>query len=121
MSRLHLRPGSDSDDEGGGRRVLRTALIAALTAAAAGVAAALVVRDQISRHRRDLFSPHAFRRLAALGHIRGAGATVDNITLLRDYIAWESRKLLRNRAKAILGRMEEEALSRERESKETAG
>jgi hypothetical protein len=38
-----------------------------------------------------------------------AEATVDNITLLRDFVAWESRKLLRNRAKAILGRMEAEA------------
>ena len=38
-----------------------------------------------------------------------ADATVDNITLLRDFVAWESRKLLRNRAKVILRRMEDQA------------
>jgi hypothetical protein len=38
-----------------------------------------------------------------------AEATVDNITLLRDFVAWEPRKLLKNRAKVILKRMEDEA------------
>jgi len=36
-------------------------------------------------------------------------ATVDNITLLRDFVAWEPRKLLKNRAKVILKRMEDQA------------
>jgi hypothetical protein len=44
-----------------------------------------------------------------------AEATVDNITLLRDFVAWEPRRLLRNRARSILRRMEGEA----REAAET--
>ena len=90
-------------------RGLKTAGIAVVAVAAAGAVAALVLRDQLARHQRDLFSPQPLRRLACLGHMARAEATVDNITLLRDFVAWESRKLLRNRAKAILGRMEDEA------------
>ena len=84
----------------------RIAGITVLATAAAGAVAALVVRDQISRHRRNLFSPSALRRLAALGHIAGEDASVDNIRLLRDFIAWEPRKLLRERARTIVDRME---------------
>ncbi|HSM03684.1 MAG TPA: hypothetical protein VK858_03645 [Longimicrobiales bacterium] len=86
----------------------RIALITGLAIAAAGVAVTLVVRDQVSRARRDLFSPHSLRRLAALSHLRNAPASVDLITLLRDFISWEPRPLLRNRARAILERMQEE-------------
>ena len=90
-------------------RGLKTAGITVLAVAAVGAVAALLVRDQLDRHQRDLFSPHPLRRLACLGHMSRADATVDNITLLRDFVAWESRKLLRNRAKVILKRMEDEA------------
>lgn len=90
-------------------RNLRVAGITLVAAAAAGALAAWLVRDQISRHRKDLFSPHALRRLAALGHMGRAQATVDHITLLRDFIAWEPRRLLRTRARAVLERMENEA------------
>ena len=38
-----------------------------------------------------------------------ASASVDHITLLRDFIAWEPRPLLRKRARTILERMESEA------------
>ena len=68
-----------------------------------------MVRDQITRHQRNLFSPKALRRLAALGHMSRQPASVDNIRVLRDFIAWEPRKLLRTRARAIVARMEEEA------------
>jgi hypothetical protein len=88
---------------------MKTAGITVLAVAAVGAVAALLVRDQLDRHQRDLFSPHPLRRLACLGHMSRADATVDNITLLRDFVAWESRKLLRNRAKVILKRMEDEA------------
>ena len=88
---------------------LKTAGIAVLAVAAVGAVAALVVRDQLDRHQRDLFSPQPLRRLACLGHMARADATVDNITLLRDFVAWEPRKLLKNRAKIILKRMEAEA------------
>ena len=88
---------------------LRTAGVTVLAAAAAGAIAALIIRDQITRHQRDLFSPHALRRLAALGHMARAEASVDNIRLLRDFIAWEPRKMLRRRARSIVERMEDEA------------
>jgi hypothetical protein len=91
------------------KRGIKTAGITVLAVAAAGAIAALVVRDQLDRHQRDLFSPRPLRRLACLGHMARADATVDNITLLRDFVAWEPRKLLRNRARAILRRMEGQA------------
>jgi hypothetical protein len=90
-------------------RRLRIAGVTLVAAAAAGALAAWLVRDQMSRHRKDLFSPHALRRLAALGHMSRADATVDHITLLRDFIAWEPRRLLRKRARAVLDRMERDA------------
>jgi hypothetical protein len=90
-------------------RSLKTAGIAVLAVAAVGAVAALVVRDQLDRHQRDLFSPQSLRRLACLGHMARADATVDNITLLRDFVAWEPRKILKNRAQMILKRMEAEA------------
>lgn len=90
------------------KRNTKIALITALAAVTAGVAVTLVVRDQVSRARRDLFSPHALRRLAALSHLTRAPASVDLINLLRDFISWEPRPLLRNRARGILERMQEE-------------
>jgi len=90
-------------------RRLKIAGVTVAAAAAVGAFAAWLVRDQISRHRKDLFSAHALRRLAALGHMARASASVDHITLLRDFIAWEPRPLLRKRARTILERMESEA------------
>jgi len=87
---------------------LRAAGITILAAAVVGGVLALIVRNQMSRHRRDLFSPRALRRLAALGHMNREVASVDNIRLLRDFIAWEPRRALRDRARAILRRMERE-------------
>jgi len=88
---------------------LRKTSLAMLAAAAAGAVAALVIRDQMSRHSRDLFSPRFLRRLAALGYMARADATVANINLLKDFVAWESRKSLRGRAVGIIGRMERDA------------
>ena len=87
---------------------MKTAGLTVLAAAAAGALAALFIRDQISRHQRDLFNPRAIRRLAALEHVSKEPATVDSIRLLRDFVAWEPRKLLRGRARAIVARMENE-------------
>ena len=89
-------------------RTLKTAGIVVLAGAAAGFVAALVVRSQIARHQTGLFSPHAFQRLAALGHISRSEASVDRINLLKDFVVWEPRPLLRSRARAVLGRMEKE-------------
>jgi hypothetical protein len=69
----------------------------------------VLVRSQISRHRRDLFSASLLDRLAALGFICGEPASVEGITLLRDFVSWERHGLLRARARAILSRMEAEA------------
>lgn len=88
---------------------LKTAGLTVLAAAAAGALAAMIIRGQISRHQRDLFSPHAFRRLAALGHISREPASVDLIRLLQDFVTWEPRKMLRERAEAIVDRMLDDA------------
>jgi hypothetical protein len=90
------------------KRWLRLTALTALGVAAAAAVATLLVRDQIRRQRRNLFHPRALRRVAALEHVSRQEASVDHLNLLRDYIAWEPRKLLRNRARAILERMERE-------------
>ncbi|HEX6926416.1 MAG TPA: hypothetical protein VF167_13425 [Longimicrobiaceae bacterium] len=102
------------------KRVLKTAGFTVLAVAAAAALGALLVRDQISRHQRDLFSPHPLRRLAALGYIQGRPASVDLVLLLRDFIASEPRPLIRKRAAAILARMEE-GLAARNPSTEIAG
>lgn len=94
------------------KSTLKITAIAVLATAAAGAVATLVVRDQISRHRRDLFSARMLNRLAALGHMSGAETSVDHINLLKDYISWEPRRLLRERARSIVDRMEAEARAR---------
>ena len=91
-------------------RTLKTAALTVLAAAAAGALAAIIIRGQISRHRRDMFSPSAFRRLAALGHMSREPASVDAIRVLRDFISWEPRKPLRERAQAIVDRMMSDAV-----------
>lgn len=87
-------------------RALRTTAVVLVAAAAAAAVGVFLVRDQISRHRRDLFSPHPLRRLAALEYIGGEPASVDAVLLLRDFLAWEPRPLLRRRATALLHRLE---------------
>lgn len=94
------------------RQILRTTGFTVLAVAAAAALGALLVRDQISRHRRDLFSPHPLRRLAALGYLGGRPASVDTILLLRDFMAWEARPLLRRRAAALVARMEDSLATR---------
>ena len=91
------------------KRMVKNTGIALAAMAAAGALAALVVRDQMDRHQRNLFSPYPLKRLACLGHLARAEPTVSNITLLRDFVAWEPKKLLKNRARVILKRMEDEA------------
>lgn len=88
-------------------RIVRTTAFALLAAAAMAAVGVLLVRDQISRSRRDLFSPHPLRRLAALEYLGGVPASVDTVLLLRDFLAWERRPLLRKRAQAVLLRLEE--------------
>lgn len=88
------------------KSIVRTTGFTLLAVAAAAALGAILVRDQISRHQRDLFSSHPLRRLAALGYISGLPASVEHVMLLRDFVAWEPRPLLRQRARAMLTRME---------------
>jgi hypothetical protein len=86
--------------------VLRTAGYILLGIGAASAVGALVVRDQMSRHQRNLFSGQALKRLAALGYLSGSPATVALVQLLRDFVAWEPNALIRRRAVQLLARME---------------
>jgi hypothetical protein len=88
------------------RRILRIAAIAVLATVATSLLGVLFVRDQMSRHRRDLFSSRPLRRLAALGYIAGRPPAVESVRLLRDYIAWEPQPLIRGRASQVLVRLE---------------
>lgn len=94
------------------KRILQTTGFTILALGAAAALGALLVRDQISRHQRELFSPHPLRRLAALGYLGGRPASVDTVLLLRDFMAWEPRPLLRRRAAALLARMEDTLAAR---------
>lgn len=88
------------------KQILRAIGIGVIVAAAASLLGLLFVRDQMSRHSRDLFSSRPLRRLAALGYIAGAPPSVDAIRLLRDYITWESQPLIRGQAIQVLEKME---------------
>jgi hypothetical protein len=90
------------------KKSTKVVVLTVLAAATAGALAVYIVRRQIRIHRRDLFSPRPFRRLAALGHIGKEPASVDAIRLLRDFVAWEPRGHLRARAQAIIERMTSE-------------
>ncbi|MFB6240139.1 MAG: hypothetical protein ABEJ46_00980 [Gemmatimonadota bacterium] len=94
------------EESSDGWTVLKYAGLAALGAAAVGALGVWLARDQMARHRRDLFSPHPLRRLAALGYLR-TEPSVDNVLLLRDYLAWEDQPLLQKRASTVLDEMEE--------------
>ncbi len=87
-------------------RILKIAAVGVLGLAAMGGAGVWLARDQMARHQSELFSPHPLRRLAALGYLR-AHPGVDNVLLLRDYLAWEERPMLRKQATAVLAGMEE--------------
>ncbi len=98
------------DDSGSNEKLWRYLKVAGGVLAGAAAVTALgawLARDQMDRHKRDLFSSHPLRRLAALGYLR-SHPDVDNVMLLRDYVAWEERPLLRKRAASILESMEEE-------------
>jgi hypothetical protein len=89
-----------------GNHLIRTSALIVLTAGAVAALGALVMQEQFARHRRDLFSSRALQRFAALGYIAGLTASVEAVQLLRDFVTWETRTLLRRRAVQILERME---------------
>lgn len=83
-----------------------TALVTTL-AFVGGVAVGLIVwSGQTRSARRHLFSNNRWRRLAALGHLRGQ-RTLSTVQLLRDYVAWEAEPGLKRRGSTILRQMEE--------------
>jgi hypothetical protein len=88
----------------GGTRAAGAGVVAAgfLGGLALGV---LFWSRQQHRHRRDLFSRHSLRRLAALGYLSGS-PSVDTARLLRDYIQWEPRSVLRRRGRQVLRQVE---------------
>ncbi|MFQ5746281.1 MAG: hypothetical protein ACE5HF_03555 [Gemmatimonadota bacterium] len=94
-----------SDSDGATERVLRIAGLALLGVGVVAGLGLLLARDQMTRHQNELFSPHPLRRLAALGYLRSRPG-IDNVLLLRDYLAWEARPLLRKKAAGILVNME---------------
>lgn len=101
-------------------RLLRTLGLTLAGAAAVGALGVLLVRDQMKRHRRNLFSPHPYRRLAALGYI-GRHPDVENAHLLRDFLSWEREPMLRRRAASVLKRVEEALSASSDESDRGAG
>ena len=71
-----------------------------------GVAAGTLVWSRMQRqYRRNLFSKSPVRRVAALGYLR-ARPTVNTAQLLREYVAWEPRAILRRRGARMLRRLE---------------
>jgi hypothetical protein len=71
-----------------------------------GMAAGSLLWSRMQRNcRRNLFSRHAVRRVAALGYLR-ARPTVNTAQLLREYVAWEPRSILRHRGAKMLKRLE---------------
>ena len=71
-----------------------------------GIAAGSLVWSRLQRqYRRNLFSRSALHRVAALGYLR-TQPTVNTAQLLREYVAWEPRTILRQRGARMLKRLE---------------
>jgi hypothetical protein len=84
----------------------RKPAVAATLAFIGGVAVGLIVwSGQTRSARRHLFSSNRWRRLAALGHLRGQ-RSLSTVHLLRDYVAWEAEPGLRRQGSTILREME---------------
>ncbi len=71
-----------------------------------GVAAGTLFWSRMQRqYRRNLFSKSPLLRVAALGYLR-ARPTVNTATILREYVAWEPRSVLRRRGARMLKHLE---------------
>ena len=68
------------------------------------VLGALAWSTQIQRSRRELFSKHPVKRLAALGYLGGRPG-LDTVHILSDYVSWERHPALRRRGERILRRL----------------
>jgi hypothetical protein len=75
---------------------------------AAGAALGMLLLSRLQRtYRRDLFSKHPLRRMAALSYLRGR-PTVNTARLLREYVAWERSPMLRQRGVSLMRRLEKQ-------------
>jgi hypothetical protein len=71
-----------------------------------GIAAGTLFWSRMQRHyRRNLFSRSALVRVAALGYLR-AKPSLNTATILREYVAWEPRSVLRRRGAKMLKHLE---------------
>ncbi|HLA15158.1 MAG TPA: hypothetical protein VJZ25_09060 [Gemmatimonadaceae bacterium] len=71
-----------------------------------GVAAGSLVWNRLQHNcRRELFNRSPLRRVAALGYLR-ARPSISTARILREYIAWEPRPILRQRGARILKSLE---------------
>ncbi|MFL5480771.1 MAG: hypothetical protein ACJ8AK_01140 [Gemmatimonadaceae bacterium] len=71
-----------------------------------GIAAGSLMWSRMQRNcRRNLFSRNPLFRVAALGYLRGR-PTVNTAQLLREYVAWEPRQILKHRGARMLRHLE---------------
>jgi hypothetical protein len=83
----------------------RTSQLAALGFLGGAACGALAWSHLQKQHRRDLFSRHPLRRFAALSYLR-TRPSVSTVRLLREYIAWEQKPLLRQRGVSLMRHVE---------------
>jgi hypothetical protein len=71
-----------------------------------GIAAGTLFWSRMQRHyRRNLFSKSPLLRVAALGYLR-ARPSVNTARILREYVAWEPKAVLRRRGTRMLRHLE---------------
>ena len=83
----------------------RTRQLAALGFLGGAACGALAWSHLQKQYRRDLFSKHPLRRFAALSYLR-TRPSVGTVRLLREYIAWEQKPLLRQRGVSLMRHVE---------------
>ena len=83
----------------------RTRQLAALGFIGGAACGALAWSHLQKQYRRDLFSKHPLRRFAALSYLR-TRPSVGTVRLLREYIAWERKPLLRQRGVSLMRHVE---------------
>ncbi|HUQ48288.1 MAG TPA: hypothetical protein VM053_08610 [Gemmatimonadaceae bacterium] len=83
----------------------RNSQLAALGFLGGAACGALAWSHLQKQYRRDLFSKHPLRRFAALSYLR-TRPSVGTVRLLREYIAWEQKPLLRQRGVSLMRHVE---------------
>ncbi len=84
---------------------VRNRQLAALGFVGGAACGALAWSHLQNQYRRDLFSRHPLRRFAALSYLR-IRPSVGTVRLLREYVAWEQKPLLRQRGVSLMRRVE---------------